>query len=165
MSHESRTSQRSKKLVALRGSPKAIAQSRELLSDRAEMDGLSLAHELIASIADLDQAQLDTYFDFLASELSPDPTEVMARAREYALGPCASTLLALTRAVEPRRQELLRRLNRVPGGTRAVLRLRAALLRRMPTRPELQPIESDLLHLLSSWFNPGFLQMKRVDWQ
>ena len=25
-------------------------------------------------------------------------------------------------------------------------------------------MEADLLHLLSSWFNPGFLQMRRVDW-
>ncbi len=25
-------------------------------------------------------------------------------------------------------------------------------------------MEADLLHLLSSWFNAGFLQMRRVDW-
>ena len=25
-------------------------------------------------------------------------------------------------------------------------------------------LEADLLHLFSSWFNPGFLQMRRVDW-
>jgi len=25
-------------------------------------------------------------------------------------------------------------------------------------------IEADLLHLLTSWFNPGFLHKKRVDW-
>jgi malonyl-CoA decarboxylase len=149
---------------AVLDAPKAIGQSRALLSDHAEMGGLSLAHELIASLAKLDELELDTYFDFLVAELSPDPMEVMAWAQEYARNPCASALLALTRAVEPRRQELLRRLNRVHGGTRAVLRLRAALLRRMPMRPELRSIEADLLHLLSSWFNPGFLQMKRVDW-
>ena len=28
----------------------------------------------------------------------------------------------------------------------------------------LQAVEADLLHLLSSWFNAGFLQMRRVDW-
>ncbi|HYJ97928.1 MAG TPA: malonyl-CoA decarboxylase family protein, partial [Burkholderiaceae bacterium] len=26
-------------------------------------------------------------------------------------------------------------------------------------------VEADLLHLLSSWFNAGFLQMRRVDWR
>ena len=38
------------------------------------------------------------------------------------------------------------------------------LLERLPKQPPLQSVEHDLLHLLSSWFNPGFLQMKRVDW-
>jgi len=45
-----------------------------------------------------------------------------------------------------------------------VLRLRRALLKRLQDRPALQVIEADLLHLLTSWFNPGLLQMKRVDW-
>ena len=42
--------------------------------------------------------------------------------------------------------------------------LRRALLRVLPRRPELAALEADLLHLLTSWFNPGFLQMRRVDW-
>jgi malonyl-CoA decarboxylase len=72
--------------------------------------------------------------------------------------------MPLMQAIEPPRQELLRRLNRMPGGTAAVLRLRRALLLRLGHRPELAVIEADLLHLLTSWFNPGFLRMKRVDW-
>ena len=39
-----------------------------------------------------------------------------------------------------------------------------ALLQRMREQPELQAVEADFLHLLSSWFNPGFLQLVRVDW-
>jgi malonyl-CoA decarboxylase len=34
----------------------------------------------------------------------------------------------------------------------------------LKTRPELAAVESDFQHLLSSWFNAGFLQMERVDW-
>jgi malonyl-CoA decarboxylase len=37
-------------------------------------------------------------------------------------------------------------------------------MKRLKARPELGAIEADLLHLLTSWFNPGFLQMRRVDW-
>ncbi len=44
------------------------------------------------------------------------------------------------------------------------MRLRRELLRRLRKQPELQALESDMLHLFSSWFNPGFLQMRRVDW-
>jgi malonyl-CoA decarboxylase len=42
--------------------------------------------------------------------------------------------------------------------------MRRALLHRLPGQPELLGLEADLLHLFGSWFNPGFLQMRRVDW-
>jgi len=65
---------------------------------------------------------------------------------------------------EPPRQELLRRLNRAPGGTIAIVQMRRALLRALVHHPELAAVEADMLHLLSSWFNPGFLEMQQVDW-
>ena len=138
---------------------------RQLLSGRGEMDGLPLALDIIERLQDLDDEPLDRFFDFLAHDLGPDPVVVLKLAQAYADAPGAASLQALTQAVEPPRQELLRRLNRAPGGTAAVLLLRRALLKRLAAAPELGSIENDLLHLLSSWFNPGFLQMKRVDWQ
>ncbi|WP_425261762.1 malonyl-CoA decarboxylase domain-containing protein [Rubrivivax sp. RP6-9] len=138
--------------------------SKRLLSDRGEMNGVPLARELIERLDALDDSQLDDFFEHLARDLSPDPQAVLRLAQAYAAEPGAAQLIALAQGVEPQRQELLRRLNRTPGGTATVLRLRRALLRRLPKHPELAAVEADFLHLLSSWFNPGFLQMKRVDW-
>jgi malonyl-CoA decarboxylase len=138
--------------------------TRQLLSLQGEMNGMAAARALVDDLDDPDKAALDGYFRHLATDLGPDPAEVLRRAQAYAAAPRADTLLALTAAVEPARQELLRRLNRAPGGTAAILRLRRALLKRLPAQPELQAIEADLLHLLGSWFNPGFLRMQRVDW-
>ncbi len=135
-----------------------------LLSEKGELGGMAQARDLIDRLEELDDQQLDGFFDFLAADLSPDPKAVLTCAEAYAAKPGAATLMALVQAAEPPRQELFRRLNRMPGGTDAVLRLRRALLRVLHERPELQAIEADLLHLLTSWFNPGFLQMKRVDW-
>jgi malonyl-CoA decarboxylase len=135
-----------------------------LLSEKGELGGMAIAAGLIEQIGTLPDDELAPFFDFLAQELGPDPAAVLAAAQAYAAAPGARTLAALTQAAEPPRQELLRRLNRMPGGTAAVLRLRRALHRLLPRRPELASIEADLLHLLTSWFNPGFLQMKRVDW-
>jgi malonyl-CoA decarboxylase len=137
---------------------------KRLLSEKGELGGMALARDLIDRLEALDDDDLTGFFDFLAGELSPDPQAVLRLAQAYADAPGAPTLLPLTQAVESPRQELLRRLNRMPGGTAAVLRLRRALLRQLKERPELAAIEADLLHLLTSWFNPGFLQMKRVDW-
>ncbi len=137
---------------------------KRLLSEKGELGGMALARELIDRLQELDESELDGFFDFLAGELSPDPQQVLQCAQAYAAQPDAITLMALTQAAEPPRQELFRRLNRMPGGTAAVLHLRRALLRVLARRPELAAIEADLLHLLTSWFNPGFLQIKRVDW-
>jgi malonyl-CoA decarboxylase len=137
---------------------------RRLLSEPAELNGMAVARTLVERLEQIDPAELDPFFDWLASDLSPDPPTVLRLAQAYAEAPGAATLQALTQAAEPPRQELLRRLNRTPGGTAAILRLRRALLERLPSRPELAAIEADLLHLLTSWFNPGFLQLKRVDW-
>jgi malonyl-CoA decarboxylase len=71
----------------------------------------------------------------------------------------------LTRAAEPRRQQLLRRLNTAPGGTALVVGLRAQLLGELAAHPALMPLEEDLRHLLGSWFNRGFLELRRIDWQ
>lgn len=136
----------------------------KLLGEKGELGGMAIATDLIGRLDELDDSELDGFFEFLAADLSPDPKQVLQLAQAYAEDPGAQTLLALTRAAEPARQELFRRLNRMPGGTAAVLRLRRALLRRLKDRPEFEVIEADLLHLLTSWFNPGFLQMRRVDW-
>jgi malonyl-CoA decarboxylase len=141
-----------------------VLGSKRLLSGRGEMNGQHVGHDLIERLDTLADEQLDGFFDFLATALSPDPKQVLKRAQAYAEAPNSATLIALTQDVESPRQELLRRLNHTPGGTAAVLRLRRALLRRLPARPEWAALEHDMLHLLSSWFNPGFLQLKRVDW-
>ena len=140
------------------------ADCKRLLGEKGELGGMAITADLIERLDSLADEQLEEFFDYLASDLSPDPQQVLRLAQAYAAAPDAATLLALTRAAEPARQELFRRLNRMPGGTDAVLRLRRALLKRLKDRPELEVIEADLLHLLTSWFNPGFLQMKRVDW-
>lgn len=137
---------------------------KRLLSEKGELGGMAQARDLIDRLDEMADEQLDEFFDFLAADLSPDPQAVLAAAEAYAATPGADTLATLVRLSEPPRQELFRRLNRMPGGTSAVLRLRRALLRVLRERPALQAIEADLLHLLTSWFNPGFLQMRRVDW-
>jgi len=138
--------------------------SKRLISERGDTNGLPLAGALIERLDNVADADLDGFFEYLARDLDPDPQAVLHCAQAYAARPDAQNLIALGTAAEPPRQELLRRLNRSPGGTAAVLRLRRALLRRLPQRPDLLALDGDLRHLLGSWFNPGFLQMKQVDW-
>src|SRR5690606_32980523 len=65
---------------------------------------------------------------------------------------------------EPRRQELIRRMNYAPGGTAALIRMREALMGALADDPRLSPVDQDFIHLFSSWFNRGFLMLRPIDW-
>ncbi len=141
-----------------------VADCKRLLGEKGELGGMAIAAGLIERLDGLDDDGLDGLFTFLARDLSPDPAQVLKRAEAYARKPDASALLALTRAAEPPRQELFRRLNRAPGGTGTLVRMRRRLLDGLASHPDWRMVDADLLHLLSSWFNPGFLEMRQVDW-
>ena len=142
-----------------------LQDCRRLLSERGEANGPGIAAGIVQQIDALADEHRTRFFDHLARDFSPDPQQVLAAALAYAKAPAHSAhLIALTQAAEPPRQELFRRLNRAPGGTSAIVRLRRALLERLPRHPALAGVEHDMLHLLGSWFNPGFLQMRKVDW-
>ena len=36
---------------------------------------------------------------------------------------------------------------------------------RLRDEPELKLLDADLRHLFASWFNRGFLELRRIDWQ
>ncbi len=137
---------------------------KRLLSERGEANSVAIARDLVAHFRALPDDQQASFFERLSRDFSPDPAAVLKSAQAYASEPSAANLLRLTRLAEPPRQELLRRINRSPGGTSSIVAMRRALLARVARQPELQAVEADFLHLLSSWFNPGFLQLQRVDW-
>ena len=78
--------------------------------------------------------------------------------------PSSDNLLRLQRVVEPPRQELFRRLNLAPEGTRALVQMRSQVLREIDGGAGLETLAADLGHLLTSWFNRGFLTLQRIDW-
>lgn len=151
-------------LKQLRRQRQVLSGAQRLLSERGEANSLALARELVDKIAGLGAEGLETLFEQLSRDFNPDPPAVLAAAQAYAREPNAQHLLALTRVSEPPRQELFRRLNRAPGATGMLVRLRRSLLAGLAKHPEWRCVEADLLHLFSSWFNPGFLQMRQVDW-
>jgi malonyl-CoA decarboxylase len=65
---------------------------------------------------------------------------------------------------EPRRQELIRRMNLAPRGTSQLVAMREDLLTAMKADPALAVADADFRHLFGSWFNRGFLTLQRIDW-
>jgi malonyl-CoA decarboxylase len=105
------------------------------------------------------------FFETLATTFGPDRARIDRAIAAWREAPSDATAADLHVASEPRRLELFRRLNLAPNGTRALVRMREQLLDAMDhRRNELAVIDNDFVHLFSSWFNRGFLVLRRIDW-
>jgi malonyl-CoA decarboxylase len=136
-----------------------------LISERGEASGALMARRAVALYRGLDAGGRQNFFERLAREFSPDRDAVLDAAQAYHRDPSPGNLATLQRVSEPPRQEVFRRMNMAPGGTAALLDLRSALLPLIKKQPELAAVDYDLSHLLGSWFNRGFLQLRRIDWK
>jgi len=135
-----------------------------LLSTRGEASGVALARQILDAYGSLGETEKLAFLTYLAEKFGPDPESLDRAIEAYRADPTAAAATALHQAAEPRRQELFRRLNAAPGGTRDLVRMRADLLAALPEHEELAPVEADFVHLFSSWFNSGFLELERIDW-
>lgn len=136
-----------------------------LLSRRGEASGVALAQSLLEVFDRAAEPERLKFLSSLADRFGPDRRAIeLAIAAYQKEGSQQTDLEALHAAAEPRRQELIRRLNLAPQGTSSLVRMRAALLSLLSTHHDLQPVDDDFVHLFSSWFNRGFLVLKPIDW-
>ncbi|MEM7269905.1 MAG: malonyl-CoA decarboxylase, partial [Pseudomonadota bacterium] len=147
------------------GAKAVIESCAVLMSAKGEASGVALAREILAGYAGLNAADRLTFFRHLADAYDPSAEEVSQAALIYADERSSEALATLLELAEPPRQELLRRLNMAPGGTAGLVAMRTDLLTVLKEHPELARIDADFRHLLSSWFNRGFLVMQPIDWQ
>jgi malonyl-CoA decarboxylase len=63
------------------------------------------------------------------------------------------------------RAKFLAQFNLLPDGVKFLVDLRADLLALLPQDPALEVLKVELDGLLESWFDPGFLELKRITWQ
>ncbi|HEY3615343.1 MAG TPA: malonyl-CoA decarboxylase family protein, partial [Candidatus Sulfotelmatobacter sp.] len=104
-------------------------------------------------------------FEMPCREFSPYRTVILRAMHDSERSPGTGTLTALSEAVEPPRQELIRRINTAPGGTETLVDLRGDLLELASNGTNFDALDTDLKHLFRSWFNRGFLRLERIRWQ
>jgi malonyl-CoA decarboxylase len=164
-------SERGRTLLRRNGSSDARQTASELielcealLSGRGEASGTAMAREVLDRYRHLDEAGRRTFFETLAHHYGPDQSKLMQAIENWRAEPTEDGASDLHFASEPRRQELFRRLNRAPGATSELVAMRADLLNVKGGHKDLAALDRDVVHLLSSWFNRGFLVLRRIDW-
>jgi malonyl-CoA decarboxylase len=133
-----------------------------LLSGRGEASGVAIASAILASYRALEPHERRQFLGFLADSMQPDADAVARAAQAYLSSPDPAAVARLQRAVESPRHEFFRRLNLAPGATAEIVAMRRDLL--SAGDPALAPLDRDLMHLLASWFNRGFLVLRPIDW-
>ncbi|HEY9213928.1 MAG TPA: malonyl-CoA decarboxylase [Ancylobacter sp.] len=136
----------------------------KLLSGRGEASGVALAREILIAYRSLKTGERVAFFEALAQTFGPDPRRLDKAISAHIAAPTARTVAELHAASEPRRQELVRRLNLAPGATAQLVAMRADLLESLARRSDLTEVDRDFTHLFASWFNRGFLVLRRIDW-
>jgi malonyl-CoA decarboxylase len=137
-------------LEAKGGEVSARSRAAHLAEAYLEADAEGRRGFLVA-LAGFDAEEAKVAEAIAALSAAPPPQRAAARAR-------------LRRALEPPRIRLLTQFTSIPNGMKFLVDLRADLLRIAGEDPALSALESDFRALLANFFDVGFLELRRIDW-
>ncbi|CAA9285409.1 MAG: Malonyl-CoA decarboxylase [uncultured Acetobacteraceae bacterium] len=145
------------------------AQMRACLSARGgEVSGRNRAAKLAQAYLALNADGRLSFLRSLAA-FDSDPAAVREATERLSAAADAEAQAAaraeLRRVLEPPRLRLLTQINTIPDGVKFLVDLRAEMLRTAADGDKrIQALETDLKNLLASWFDVGFLELRRIDW-
>ena len=144
------------------------AQMRSCLAGRGgEVSARNRAAKLAETYQGLDEAGRKDFLRTLASFDSDADAVAGAYAEVQAAADPAELAIAkaaLRRALEPPRLRLLTQFTTIPDGRKFLVDLRGFLLKVRRDDKLLAALEADLRGLLAAWFDIGFLELHRIDW-
>lgn len=115
----------------------------------------------------LDERGRARFLSLLAKDYGPDRAKLAVAAAEIAkAGPpaFAAARRALADALTAPRLKLLRQFNGLEQGAKFLVDLRADLLALRAGDPDIAAFEAETHDLLASWFDVGFLELRRITW-
>lgn len=136
-----------------------------LLGTTGEVSGSAVAHQILERYDKADEEARGAFFRHLAVDMAVSVDTLRDALEQYEKGQSRASYRALVQAAEPRRQELIRRLNQVPGATHKLVDMRADLQHFSGNDDALQALDVDFRHLFVSWFNRGFLVLRPINWE
>lgn len=136
-----------------------------LIGSSGEVTGSTIARSILDRYTHADEEEKKAFFRFLAEDFAVSAADLRAALETYEKGQSKASYRALMHAAEPKRQELIRRLNQVPDATRLLVEMREDLLKYSKSDDALQALDVDFQHLFASWFNRGFLVLRPINWE
>lgn len=154
---------RQRSLVSDEENLDVVGACRRLLDDHGEASGLVTAKRILDRLEALTPEARRQVWEQIAEDFGPDETALKQAIAAWSSGDVVAAR-RLHFSAEPRSQALIRTLNRVPGATARLVKLRAELLGLRDSSAQLRGLDLDFRHLFLSWFNRGFLEIQHIDW-
>ncbi|MGE0417586.1 MAG: malonyl-CoA decarboxylase [Acetobacteraceae bacterium] len=132
-----------------------------------EVSARNRAALLAQTYLGLDEAGRIDFLRRLATfDSDPDAVAAAYEAVRSAQDPAerATAKAELRRVLEPPRMRMLTQFTSIPDGCKFLVDLRAFLMRVRDDDKLLKALEADLRGLLAAWFDIGFLELQRIDW-
>jgi len=133
-----------------------------------QVSGRARAAALGEAYLSLDDTGRQRYLEILAHEFGVDQDTVVETAQDIDFDASLEQQLEyqsrLRKSLTAPRIRLLTRFNSLPRGIEFLTNMRADLLRFLDDDPLMRDLEADLKALLRSWFDVGFLDLKRITW-
>ena len=144
------------------------AQMQACLAGRGgEVSARNRAAKLAQTYLTQDDAGRGGFLRTLAG-FDSDPDAVAAAYAEVQaakdVAERATAKAALRHALEPPRLRLLTQFTSIPDGRKFLVDLRGSLLKLRGGDKLLAALDADLRGLLAAWFDIGFLELQRIDW-
>ncbi|MFT6093633.1 MAG: malonyl-CoA decarboxylase [Pseudohongiellaceae bacterium] len=137
---------------------------QRLMGSVGEVSGIITARQVLDRYRNSDNDAKLAFFKNLEQNFNANPALVKLAFDAYQKEPTSSNINRLSRAAEPSRQELLRRLNQTPNATHDLVAMRTDLLGFLKDNPDIKPVDEDFVRMFTSWFGRGFLVLRNINW-
>ena len=136
----------------------------KLMGTVGEVSGIVTARQLLDQYAAMSNDNKLLFFNHLEKDFNADRNAVKKAFIRYDEDPSSANLNHLSKMAEPRRQELLRRLNSTPDAAHDLVEMRTDLLKCLTANENLKSVDDDFIRLFTSWFGRGFLVLETINW-
>ena len=136
----------------------------DLISNKGAAFGITVARDITELYQTLSIENKILFFKSINEKYRASFTKVNEAIDVYKNSQNEKTLSDLFKVSEGKRRELFMRMNMAPNGTSIIVSLREDLLKILKENRDLVSLDEDLKHLFKSWFNPGFLKLKKITW-
>ena len=163
------TLRRGQEALSPRALRRLLADLQEVVAPRvSEIEGGRRAQAVAAWYARAELEERRDMWLLMCEQFAPDATRFKSAQQRYeaAAGTAdeGQAEISLRRALVSPRTRLLQRFAVFPDGMRFLVDLRAEIWPLLKADKRLLPLDAELEHLFSTWFDVAFLELKRLSW-